>query len=90
MSDKRWIFCYLSPSTYMPTVYLRPLLEELLLALLVDHGEGVAHHGDQHVQQQDGQHHLEQDEEQLREAAERRAVETSVLKRIVRSTNARL
>ena len=44
---------------------LGPLLKELLFGLLVDGGVGVAHHGDQHVEEEDRHHHLEEDEEGL-------------------------
>ena len=44
------------------------LLQEFLLALLVDDGVGVSHHGDQHVEEEDGQDHLEDDEEGLADA----------------------
>jgi hypothetical protein len=37
---------------------LRPGLEELLFGRLDDNAVGVPHHGDQHVQQQDGDQDL--------------------------------
>lgn len=44
---------------------LGPLLHPLLLALLDDERVRVAHHGDQHVEQQDGHHDHEDDEHDL-------------------------
>ena len=44
------------------TIYL---FEELLVGGADDDGIGVAHHGDQHVQQQDRDQDLEEDEHQL-------------------------
>ena len=41
------------------------LFEELLVCGADDDGVGVAHHGDQHVQQQDRDQDLEEDEHQL-------------------------
>ena len=45
--------------------HLGPLLQELLLRLLDDDGVGVAHHGDQHVEEQDGDEDLEEHEDCL-------------------------
>ena len=41
------------------------MFEELLVCGADDDGVGVAHHGDQHVQQQDRDQDLEEDEHQL-------------------------
>ena len=43
----------------------RPLLQELLLRLLNHDGVGVAHHGNQHVEEQDWDEDLENDKDQL-------------------------
>ena len=42
------------------------LLEELFVCSFDDDGVSIAHHGDQHVEEQDGDQNLEQDEHGLR------------------------
>ena len=54
---------FLHQQTHPHELYL---LQELLLGLLDDDGVGVAHHGNQHVQQEDGDQDLEEDKHGLR------------------------
>ena len=61
--------------------HLGPLLQELLLRLLDDNRVRVAHHGDQHVEQQDGNEDLEKDKDGLCHRLIRTLAEILVLKR---------
>ena len=56
-----------------------PLFHEFLLALLDDERVGVAHHGDQHVQQQDRHHNHEDDENELRHGRVDRLAQRRIL-----------
>ena len=61
--------------------HLGPRLQELLLGRLDDDAVRVAHHGDQHVEQQDGNEDLEKDKNGLCHRLIRTLAEILVLKR---------
>ncbi len=56
------------------------LFQELLFTLFVDDGVGVAHHGDQHVEEENGNQDLKENEHCLRHAGINALAEFVVLK----------
>ena len=66
-------------STIYITLLCSHLFEELLVGGVDDDGVGVTHHGNQHVEQQDRDEDLEEDEDYPGHAGVRRLVELIIL-----------